>query len=157
MRTFAEQLLTKSRAISKDLESTINARIADIDDLLSRQLNEVMHMPEFQKLESSWRGLYHFVDKSETSTTLKIRVLNASKDDLRKDLEKATEPDQSQLFKKYTTKELDSLVQHHMQQSLVIMTLDSIRKISRCLKTFLMLQPRHMHRFCLQPARHCST
>jgi type VI secretion system protein ImpC len=59
-----------------------------------------MHHPEFQKLEAAWRGLHYFVMQSETSTQLKIRVLNVSKDEVRKDLEKAVEFDQSALFKK---------------------------------------------------------
>jgi type VI secretion system protein ImpC len=86
--------------VSKDLEKTITARIADIDQLLTRQLNEIMHHKDFQKLEASWRGLHYVVQQSETSTMLKIRVLNASKEDLRRDLERAVEFDQSALFKK---------------------------------------------------------
>ncbi len=78
----------------------INARIAQIDRLISIQLNEVMHHPEFQKLEASWRGLHYLVHQSETGETLKIRVMNVSKKDLLKDMEKASEFDQSTLFKK---------------------------------------------------------
>ena len=86
--------------LSKDLEASINARIADIDQLLTNQLNEILHQKEFQKLEASWRGLHYVVHESETSPMLKIRVLNASKEDLRRDLERAVEFDQSALFKK---------------------------------------------------------
>ena len=98
--TLVEEVLKGTLRVSRDLEATINARIADIDRLLSAQLNAVMHTPEFQKLEASWRGLHYLVQQSETSTMMKIRVLNVSKDDLRKDLEKAVEFDQSALFKK---------------------------------------------------------
>jgi type VI secretion system protein ImpC len=59
-----------------------------------------MHKPEFQKLEGTWRGLHYLVDKSETGEALKIRVLNCSKRELFKDLDKAVEFDQSQLYKK---------------------------------------------------------
>src|SRR5664280_1380826 len=86
---FVQQALQGQVVLSKDLESTINTRIAAIDKLLSAQLNEVMHHPDFQKLEGSWRGLKHLVFESETSTMLKIRVLNVSKKDLLKDLERA--------------------------------------------------------------------
>jgi type VI secretion system protein ImpC len=96
----AKQVLEGEITVSKDTEAMINARIAQIDALLSRQLNEIMHASEFQKLESSWRGLHYLVDKSETGTLLKIRVLNATKPELSKDLEKAVEFDQSALFKK---------------------------------------------------------
>jgi len=98
--TLVEEVMQGTVRVSKDLESTINARIADIDELLSRQLNEIMHAPEFQKLEGSWRGLHYLVHQSETSTMLKIRMLNVSKQDLLRDLERASEFDQSALFKK---------------------------------------------------------
>ncbi|MGE0826413.1 MAG: type VI secretion system contractile sheath large subunit [Candidatus Binatia bacterium] len=98
--TLVEEVMQGTMRVSKDLEATINARIADIDVLLSKQLNEVMHHAEFQKLEGSWRGLHYFVYQSETSTMMKIKVMNVSKDDLRRDLERASEFDQSALFKK---------------------------------------------------------
>ena len=97
--TLVEEVM-QGLKISKDLETTINARIADIDQLLTKQLNEIVHQKEFQKLEASWRGLHYVVHESETSPMLKIRVLNASKKDLRRDLERAVEFDQSALFKK---------------------------------------------------------
>ena len=59
-----------------------------------------MHAKEFQKLEGAWRGLQYLVDKTETGTSLKLRVLNVSKKDLLNDLERAAEFDQSALFKK---------------------------------------------------------
>src|SRR5213593_4223887 len=96
----AKQVLEGEITISKNTEAMINARIAAIDALLSKQLNEVIHAPEFQKLEASWRGLNYLVMQSETSTMLKIRVMNATKTELVKDLEKAVEFDQSALFKK---------------------------------------------------------
>ncbi|HHP7235662.1 MAG TPA: type VI secretion system contractile sheath large subunit [Desulfobacterales bacterium] len=97
---FVGQIMEGAITISKDTEAMINARISQIDKLLSDQLNEIMHHQDFQKLEGSWRGLHYLVQQSETGEHLKIRVLNASKKDLLKDLEKAAEFDQSQLFKK---------------------------------------------------------
>jgi type VI secretion system protein ImpC len=97
--TLVEEVM-QGLKLSKDLETTINARIADIDQLLTAQLNEILHKQEFQKLEASWRGLHYVVRESETSPMLKIRVLNASKEDLRRDLERAVEFDQSAIFKK---------------------------------------------------------
>ena len=98
--TLVEEVMQGTITVSKDIEAMINTRIADIDELLSRQLNEIMHHPDFQKLEGSWRGLHYLVQQSETSTTLKLRVLNVSKRDLLRDLERAVEFDQSALFKK---------------------------------------------------------
>jgi type VI secretion system protein ImpC len=98
--TLVQEVLVGTVQVSKDLEHTVSARIADIDQLISRQLNQIMHHQDFQKLEASWRGLHFLVMSSETSTMLKLKVLNISKADLRRDLERAIEFDQSALFKK---------------------------------------------------------
>jgi type VI secretion system protein ImpC len=96
----AVQVLDEGMVISNDTAAMINNRIAQIDELISRQLNDVMHAAPFQHLEASWRGLHYLVMHTETSPQLKLRLLNASKQDLLTDLEKATEFDQSTLFKK---------------------------------------------------------
>ncbi|TVR99119.1 MAG: type VI secretion system contractile sheath large subunit [Rhodospirillales bacterium] len=90
----------KTAAPGADSYAKIEERIAKIDQVLSEQLNEILHHPEFQKLEASWRGLNYLVMNSETGTRLKLRLLNISKAELLKDLEKAVEFDQSTLFKK---------------------------------------------------------
>jgi len=100
VKEFVAQVLDGSMTVAKDAEMMINARIAQIDHLLSLQLNEILHHPQFQKLEGSWRGLKYLMDNSETGVGLKIRVLNASKKELLRDIEKAPEFDQSALFKK---------------------------------------------------------
>jgi len=100
VKEFVAQVLEGSMTVAKDAEMMINARIAQIDHLLSIQLNEIMHHEVFQKLEGSWRGLKHMMDHSETGTQLKIRVLNVTKKELLRDIEKAPEFDQSALFKK---------------------------------------------------------
>jgi type VI secretion system protein ImpC len=97
---FVAEVLQGSIQRSGDTEALINQRLAQIDALLSSQLNEILHDPAFQQLESSWRGLKYLLDSSETGTQLKIKVLNVSKKDLAKDLERAPEFDQSALFKK---------------------------------------------------------
>src|SRR6266852_2014625 len=100
VKEFVGQFLEGSMTIARDAEMMINARIAQIDHLLSIQLNEILHHPSFQKLEGSWRGLKHLMDQSETGVMLKIKVMNCSKKELLKDLQRAPEFDQSALFKK---------------------------------------------------------
>jgi len=100
VKEFIAQVLDGSMTVAKDAEMMINARIAQIDHLLSLQLNEILHTPAFQKLEGSWRGLKHLMDHSETGVSLKLRVLNVTKKELLRDIEKAPEFDQSALFKK---------------------------------------------------------
>ncbi|MCX7207604.1 MAG: type VI secretion system contractile sheath large subunit [Proteobacteria bacterium] len=95
-----DQVLAGTVTISRDLSASMDVRIAEIDALISEQLNEIMHHADFQKLESSWRGLKYLTAESETSSMLKIKVLNASKKDLLKDFKASSEFDQSALFKK---------------------------------------------------------
>ncbi|GLS06293.1 type VI secretion protein EvpB [Chitiniphilus shinanonensis] len=95
-----DQVLAGTVTLSKDLSASIDARIAELDGLISLQLNEIMHQGDFQKLEASWRGLKYLINESETSTQLKIKVLNVSKKDLVKDFKTSPEFDQSALFKK---------------------------------------------------------
>lgn len=94
------EVLAGTVTVSKDLAASIDARVAELDKLLSDQVNAIMHHPEFQKLEASWRGLKYLVSQSETNTMLKIRMMNASKKDLVKDFKSAPEFDQGALFKK---------------------------------------------------------
>ena len=100
VKEFVTQVLEGAMTVSKDAEAMINARIAQIDHLVSIQLSEVLHHPDFQKLEGTWRGLKYLMDQSETSDKLKIKILNTSKKDLLRDLQRASEFDQSALFKK---------------------------------------------------------
>jgi type VI secretion system protein ImpC len=96
---FVNQVLSEGLTIKNDTVAGIKDRIGQIDSLLSDQLNEIMHDPSFQQLEASWRGLNYLVMNSETGTQLKIRVLNLTKKELLNDMEKATEFDQSVMFK----------------------------------------------------------
>jgi type VI secretion system protein ImpC len=100
IKRFVSEVLAGSITVAPDTEAMLNARIAQIDRLISLQLNEIMHHPEFQTLEASWRGLKYLLSQTETSTMLKIKVLNVSKKDLLRDLQRAPEFDQSALFKK---------------------------------------------------------
>lgn len=100
LRTLTSEATKGTVKWDKNLSVTINAAIAAIDEVMSEQLVNVMHNEKFQKLEGSWRGLNHLVMNSETGSGLKLRVLNISKKELTRDLEKAVEFDQSQTFKK---------------------------------------------------------
>ena len=100
IKEFIAQFIDGSMTIARDAEMMINSRIAQIDHLVSLQLNEILHHAAFQKLEGSWRGLKYLMDQSETGVMLKIKVLNCSKREMLKDLQRAPEFDQSALFKK---------------------------------------------------------
>ena len=97
---FVSQVMSGELTMSKNMDVAINSRIAEIDRLVSAQMNEIMHHEDFQKLEGSWRGLHHLIKNSLTSSQLKIRVMSVTKSDLLKDFERALEFDQSNMFKK---------------------------------------------------------
>jgi type VI secretion system protein ImpC len=100
--TLAEQALRETTVISDDVQETVGAMIAEIDQKLTEQVNLILHHEDFQQLEGAWRGLHHLVNNTETDEQLKIRVLNISKKELGKTLKKykGTAWDQSPIFKK---------------------------------------------------------
>jgi len=102
VRTLAEQVLQDTHLVSDDALATIESLIAKIDEKLSAQVNVILHTEQFQQLESAWRGLHYLVTNTESDETLKLRVLNISKNDLHRSLRKykGVAWDQSPLFKK---------------------------------------------------------
>ncbi|SON55878.1 type VI secretion protein, EvpB/ family [Hartmannibacter diazotrophicus] len=111
INTLVEQALQDDTLVKGEVVDTLDEMIARLDRMLSEQLNEVIHAPEFQSLESAWRGLNHLVMNSETDATLKIRVLNVGKDELRRELSRypAARFDQSPVFKKIYEEEFGSM------------------------------------------------
>ena len=103
-----KQVMNGTVTWDRNLTHTVTAAVCAIDDAISKQLAAIMHAEKFQKLEGSWRGLNHLVMNSETSTTLKIRMMNVTKREVFKDLDKAVEFDQSQTFKKIYEEEFGS-------------------------------------------------
>ncbi|MBI5926929.1 MAG: type VI secretion system contractile sheath large subunit [Aquabacterium sp.] len=95
-----KEVLDGTVVVSDNLSANIDARIAEIDQLISDQLSEVMHGTEFQKLESSWTGLQYLCKQTSTGEQMKIKVLNTTKKELVKDFKTSIDFDQSTLFKK---------------------------------------------------------
>ena len=97
---------TEAFAAARIMQAKQQGAIAVMDELLSlidkklsSTLSAVMHCLGFKKMEATWRGLHYLVMNTETSTMLKLRVFNATKEELRRDMMKAVEFDQSTLFK----------------------------------------------------------
>lgn len=99
IKTLVEQLLDPGLVRAKNVSLTINQRIAAIDAIVSKQLNAVMHHPEFQKLEATWRGLNQLVMGAETGETMKIRCINLNKKEMLRDFQSASEFTESALWK----------------------------------------------------------
>lgn len=111
VRTLAEQALAGSSLMPGDVIGTIESMISALDRKLTEQVNLVIHHPEFQALESAWRGLQYTVMNTETSTDLKIKVMNVAKDELRRMFSsyRGAAWDQSPLFKRVYEAEFGQL------------------------------------------------
>lgn len=109
--TLIREALTDESLISDDILDTIDQMLAKIDEKLSAQVNEIIHHEEYQKLESSWRGLAYTVNNSETDASLKVNVMNIGKAELEKELRAypGAKWDQSPLFKKIYEAEFGQL------------------------------------------------
>ena len=111
VKTLAEQALASSFTMSDDAYKSIEAIIGAIDKKLSEQINLILHHDDFQKLESAWRGLHHLVSNTETDDKLRIRVMDVSKEELRRTLRryKGIGWDQSPFFKRIYEEEYGQL------------------------------------------------
>ena len=111
VQTLAQQALGDASVISNDVYLTLEGMIAAIDRKLSEQVNQIIHHPDFQQLESAWRGVNYLVMNTSTGKDLKIRVLNIAKDETRKMLRQYKDAawDQSPLFKKIYEAEFGQL------------------------------------------------
>lgn len=95
-----KEVLQGTVVVSDNLSATLDARVADLDELISEQLSEVMHHPDFQRLEATWRGLHYLCKHTSTGALQKIQVFNCTKKELVRDFQTAIDFDQSTLFKK---------------------------------------------------------
>ncbi|USI74899.1 type VI secretion system contractile sheath large subunit [Sphingomonas morindae] len=111
VQTLAHQALADAAVIGEDVFLTVDALKAAIDRKLTEQINRIIHHPEFQALESAWRGLWYLVGNTSTGKDLKIRVLNISKEETRRQLRQYRDAawDQSPLFKRIYEAEFGQL------------------------------------------------
>ena len=109
--TLVREALADASVVKDHVLDTIEEMIARLDQKLTTQINEILHAPEFQQIESAWRGLHHLVFNSETDAQLKIRVMNVSKNELYRNLRlyPGARWDQSPLFKKLYEQEFGQL------------------------------------------------
>ena len=111
VKTLAEQALANTVIVSEDAYKSIASIIAEIDHKLTEQINLILHHKEFQSLESAWRGLNYLVYNTETDEKLKLRFMDISKNELRRNMKryKGIAWDQSPLFKKVYEEEYGQL------------------------------------------------
>lgn len=102
------EVLSGTIIINENVENQILQLIHQIDAILTRQVNEILHHPKFQKLEGSWRGLETLVTEAETGPLLKINVLDAKKEEYYRNFQTSVDPETSAYFKKIYRDEYDT-------------------------------------------------
>ena len=97
--------LTENIHTIEDIEHVVDYSIAIIDEMINNQLNVIIHHPKFKKLEASWRGLWYLAVQMEEAKNAKLKILDITWAEVSKDIERALEFDQSQLFQKIYSEE----------------------------------------------------
>ncbi|HEL8024405.1 TPA: type VI secretion system contractile sheath large subunit [Escherichia coli] len=108
MQVFMDCIRQSGQQVEKLDRTLIDHHIAGLDYQISRQLDAVLHHPEFQKTESLWRGVKSLVDKTDFRRNVKIELLDLSKEELRQDFEDAPEIVQSGLYLQTYVAEYDT-------------------------------------------------
>ncbi len=99
VQAFIAELISPKREGEKIDKALVDALIAEIDVKLSHQIDEIIHHPTFQKLESAWRSLKFVIDRVDFRENIKVELLNCSKEDLLADFEDAPEVPKSGLYR----------------------------------------------------------
>ncbi|MBK9974827.1 MAG: type VI secretion system contractile sheath large subunit [Planctomycetes bacterium] len=105
MQAFLKELLAPGAKFGKADKAAVDSMISQLDKKLSEQVDQILHNPEVQKLESAWRGLKMLVDRTNFRENVKIEVLNISKEQLQEDFEDAPELVKSGMYKHVYTSE----------------------------------------------------
>jgi len=99
VEAFIGELMKSQRQGEKVQAGIVDQMVAEIDKRIGKQLDQIMHHDDFQKMESSWRSLKYLVDKTDFRQNIKLEILNVSKQDLQDDFEDAPEIVKSGLYK----------------------------------------------------------
>jgi len=105
---FLKLLKQSAQKVERLDKSLLDEHIASLDEQISRQLDAVMHHPDFQSVESTWRGVKSLIDQTDFRQNVRIELLDISKDHLRQDFEDAPEIAQSGLYLHTYTQEYDT-------------------------------------------------
>jgi len=105
LKQLLKEMLAPDNKGARVDKKAVDRMIAEIDEQLSKQVNEVLHHPDVQKLESSWRGLKYMVDNVDFRENIKVEFMNCSKDDLAADFEDTPEIPKSGLYQKAYARE----------------------------------------------------
>jgi predicted component of type VI protein secretion system len=135
----------------------IAGRVAEIDKMISAQVNEILHANELQRLEASWRGLRRLVRESSTGADVRVKVMPVAKKELLKDFERATGFDQSALFKRIYEEEFGTLVVPRLGSWSLTLSLAAPRRTCDCCRNYRMSRQALTPQCSLPSRLLCST
>ena len=107
LKVLVDAVQERGQRVDKVDKALLDSLISQVDRKISSQLDAVLHNPDFQKLESSWRGLKFLVDRTDFRKNVRIELVNASKEALAESFEDAPELTQSALYKSVYTNAYD--------------------------------------------------
>jgi type VI secretion system protein ImpC len=102
---FLAEMLKPENEGEKVRKAFVDKMIADIDRRMSAQMDEILHYPDFQAMESSWRGLKLLIDRTNFRENVEVEFINVTKDELLDDFLDASEITESSLYKLIYTSE----------------------------------------------------
>ncbi|MFJ4431048.1 type VI secretion system contractile sheath large subunit [Pseudomonas sp. NPDC089395] len=105
---FLGLLKSASPKIERLDRALLDQHIAALDAQISSQLDAVMHHPDFQRVESTWRGAKSLIDQTDFRQNVRIELLDVSKEHLIQDFDDAPEIAQSGLYLHTYTQEYDT-------------------------------------------------
>jgi len=94
-----EELIKSDNEDEKVNKSIIDKMIAEIDEKISAQMDEILHHKDFQSLESKWKGLSMLVERTDFRQNIQMEIINVSKEELIEDFEDSLDITQSGLYK----------------------------------------------------------
>ncbi|MGY2167377.1 type VI secretion system contractile sheath large subunit [Pseudomonas gingeri] len=96
---FITQILQSGHHQEPVNKQRVDQMISEIDRTLGKQMDVILHQPQFQQLESAWRGLKLLVDRTDFRENIKLEVLHATKEELLDDFDNASDITRSGLYK----------------------------------------------------------
>ncbi len=102
---FLEEMLKSDTPGESVNKKAVDAMLVELDEKISRQVDEILHNEKFQKLESTWRSLKLLIDRTDFKENIELEILDLRKDELMEDFELSTEISQSGLYKHVYSKE----------------------------------------------------
>lgn len=103
-----KEIFSKDEKTQQDIrvdKKLVDQIIKELDQRLSKQIDEIIHHEQFQNLEKPWRSLKFLVERTDFNENMKIEFVNATEEDLLEDFEDSAGVVESGLYRQVYTEE----------------------------------------------------